>query len=120
MSAASYNISLEIGRDYQISRNMVSSDTGNPLNATGWLICFTIKNLLTDADALAIYKAITPTWSNLPFGQWSFTITHGVTGTFSPSTTAVYDISAADANGNLSTLLTGTCTIIQPITRIVN
>jgi hypothetical protein len=120
MAAASYNISLEIGRDFTIARNMVSSDTGNALNCIGWTICFTIKNLITDLDSAAIYKALTPTWSSLSFGQWSFTITHGVTATFSPSTSAVYDISAADANGNLSTLLTGTCTIIQPVTRIVN
>lgn len=114
--AAVFNLVINKGRDYPFRVFLL--DSGFVLPLTGYTICFTIKNAITDADSAALYKSETPS-GNLAAGEIAYTIPHTTTATWTPTTTGVYDLSIKDPTGIVQTYLQGSVTINASVTQTV-
>lgn len=98
-----------------------------PVNITGYKIYFTVKRYLTDPDAYAVFQ------SNSADLTTNVTITDALNGKATckmPASKTVnfpdglvvllYDVTAIDLSGNVSTVDSGTVTIVPDVTRAVS
>lgn len=119
MPAAQQDITVYCGRDFYLA---ITNQTGlgNPFNLTNYICYLTVKKLITDPDASALFSQA-PWSSNLVFGQITYKIPHTTTGGWwtasGPIGTAlVYDVSYADTASpkNWNTVLYGSVALVEP------
>lgn len=100
---------------------------GVPVNITGYKIYFTVKRYITDPDAYAVFQSNSADLTN------NVTITDALNGKVTckmPSSKTVnfpdgqvvllYDVAVIDLAGNVSTVDSGTVTIVPDVTRAVS
>jgi hypothetical protein len=121
MSAAQKDLTIICGRDFFLAITN-QTELANPFSLTGYIAVLTVKKVISDPDASALYQG-TPFSASLDFGQLTFKIPHTVTtnwwtGGAPVSTTVVYDVAYADTGSpkNWSTVLYGAVILQEPVT----
>jgi hypothetical protein len=116
MAAATLPITIERYRDFNLSVN-VNTELTNPVGLVGYTAVMTVKALVTDTDAKALYHSL-PTAGSLALGQMSWLIPHTITsGSGWAISSAVYDVAVQTPAGQRNTFLNGSVTIVLPVTQ---
>ena len=108
------------GDDWTIKLTL--SDSGSPLNITGYTYWFTLKDSIDDADPGALQVSITPSVSGSPTeasqGIVYITAAKALTDTVTPATYN-YDVQQVDGTGKVQTLLIGKVKVVKDVTRSI-
>jgi|DEB0MinimDraft_6_1074348.scaffolds.fasta_scaffold01024_5 hypothetical protein len=108
------------GDDWTIKLTL--SDSGSPLNITGYTYWFTLKDNIDDADPGALQVSITPSASGSPSeasqGIVYITAAKALTDTVTPATYN-YDVQQVDGTGKVQTLLIGKVKVVKDVTRSI-
>lgn len=114
--SAELDITIERYRDFTFAV-VVDTELDNPFGMGGYTCVMTVKALVTDTDAAALYHSV-PTSGSLSFGQMSWLIPHSTTGSSGWAiTSAVYDVAVQTPAGQRNTFLNGAVTITMPTTQ---
>jgi len=108
------------GDDWTIK--LTVSDSGTPLNITGYTYWFTLKDNIDDADPGALQVSVTPNVLGSPT-EASQGIVYIVadktnTDTVTPGTYN-YDVQQIDPSGKVQTLLIGKVKVVKDVTRSI-
>jgi hypothetical protein len=112
---AEQDITLYAKRDNTLDITIITN-AGNPVDLTQYKLQLTIKALLTDTDADALYQGA-PSLTNRIFGKFCFLVPLATTSNaaWAEATAGIYDVSTITPSGKESTLIAGNCTIVQPV-----
>ena len=115
MSTAQQDLSFYAKRDNTVDIT-VQTNAGNPVDLTQYKLQLTIKALLSDVDANALFQGA-PNQTNRTFGKASFLVPLSITSNaaWAAATTGLYDVSTITPTGKEATLLAGNCAIVQPV-----
>jgi hypothetical protein len=116
---AQQDLTFYAKRDNTVDVSIITA-AGNPVDLTGYDLVLTIKKLITDSDASALYQG-KPAFFNAPFGKFSFLVPLATTSNaaWAAASSGVHDISAITPSKYSVTLLAGASTIVQPVTQTI-
>ena len=108
------------GDDWTIK--LTVSDSGSPLDITGYTYWFTLKDNIDDADPGALQVSVTPSVVGSPTeasqGIVYITANKTATDTVTPATYN-YDVQQIDNSGKVQTLLIGKVKVVKDVTRSI-
>jgi len=108
------NLKAFRGDDYGIELVLATADD-IPINITGWLFFFTIKNQSSDPDSKALIRKTVPATLNPTAGRISIVLTNAET--YNLQGAYYYDVQYKDNNGIVQTVTSGDITFETDITR---
>jgi hypothetical protein len=117
---AQFDIDIQCGRDYTLALNYQTA-AGNPIDLTGFEIILTIKKLITDTDAEAIFQLLAPSSdpSTLVFGNFYFQIPNSETAGFPAATAGVYGIDLVSPTAYEWELMQGAANFNQSVLQVI-
>jgi hypothetical protein len=114
INPATYNFTIYTSKSINLTFTYGGT---SPVNLTGYTARCYFRNQVTDPNPIIMLSSGSGITLGTTNGQITIAATPIQTALFVGFKTAIYDLELTDASGNVFTLLSGTCQIVESVTR---